>query len=300
MNLTKSMLLTKEEIKRKSPWWSVLFVLLTFIGTSIPFGIALGIGAMLLGIPMEKILSLSSDSSVGSLINLGIFPFYLIIILLINKYFYKKSFSSLGFSSIKRFQHYVLGLGLGMTIFLIIYGINLLFKGVSTTLNPSINWMMISIVFIAFVIQGMTEEVLMRGFMMNTISSKVGVFWGILINSLIFAGMHLGNDSVTFLSIINIFIFGILFSMLFYWSDNLWLTGAAHSIWNFTMGPVLGIEVSGLVLEDTIFKTVSIPGKTLINGGTFGLEGGIVTTIVGVIGCFVLWFISKNKWEIKS
>lgn len=112
--------------------------------------------------------------------------------------------------------------------------------------------------------------------------------------------MHLGNDSVTFLSIINIFIFGILFSMLFYWSDNLWLTGAAHSIWNFTMGPVLGIEVSGLVLEDTIFKTVSIPGKTLINGGPFGLEGGIVTTIVGVIGCFILWFISKNKCEIKS
>lgn len=182
-------------------------------------------------------------------------------------------------------------------VFLIVYGGNWLSRSVSTTLNPSINWSMIFILFITFTIQGMTEEVLIRGFVMNIISVKVKPVRSILINSLIFAGIHLGNDNVTFLSIFNLFIFGILFSMLFYWSDNMWLTGAAHSIWNFTMGPVLGIEVSGLILNDTIFKTVSIPSKSLLNGGTFGLEGGIVTTIIGVLGCLILWYVSKDKWK---
>lgn len=138
---------------------------------------------------------------------------------------------------------------------------------------------------------------MLRGFIMNVISSKKGVVIGVLLNSFLFALMHMGNDNVTFLSIFNIFIFGLLFSLLFYWSDNLWLTGAAHSLWNFTMGPVLGIEVSGMVLEGTIFKTISYPDKTLINGGGFGLEGGIITTVVGLSGCLLLLWLSRKKWQ---
>ena len=297
MNLTKSMILTKEEIQHKSPWWSLLFVLLTFLGASIPFGLLIGIGSIIAGIPIEVIMDLSSSSSIETLINLAIFPLYLGIILLINRFFYKKTTNSLGFSSTSKLKNYLLGLGFGLVLFLIVYSINWLFKGVSTILNPSINWFMIVLLFIAFAIQGMTEEVLMRGFMMNILSSKLGVIWGILINSIIFAGMHMGNANVTFLSILNIFILGVLFSLLFYWSDNLWLTGAAHSVWNFTMGPVLGIEVSGMALEDTIFKTVSTSGQGIINGGSFGLEGGVIATVVGVLVCLILGYLSKDKWK---
>lgn len=297
MNLTNSMVLTRDEVGQKSPWWSILFVILTFLFTSIPFGLVIGIMALLAGVPLESILMQSDSSSYTTLINLSIFPMYLLIILLINKYFYKRTTESLGFFPDKKWQYYGVGIGIGLGAFLLVYALNGLLGSVSTTFNSSVDWVMIVMLFIAFGIQGMTEEVMLRGFIMNVISSKKGVVTGILLNSFLFALMHMGNDNVTFLSIFNIFIFGLLFSLLFYWSDNLWLTGAAHSLWNFTMGPVLGIEVSGMVLEGTIFKTISYPDKTLINGGGFGLEGGIITTVVGLSGCLLLLWLSRKKWQ---
>lgn len=105
MNLTNSMVLTKEEIKTNH-LGGVFFVLVTFVGGAILFGFLIGIIATIMGIPSEILFKSSDDSSVGALINLSIFPVYLVLILLINKYFYKKTTTSLGFSSTKIFQNY--------------------------------------------------------------------------------------------------------------------------------------------------------------------------------------------------
>lgn len=296
MHLTKSMELTKEELKGKAIWWRLLLVVIVFFAAQFLFGIIYGVVTIVMGMSMTEMEELMNLP----LIQLLSFPFILLVLLLFNRFTLKKSVMSLGFFKESKGKKYSIGMLLGFGAFILVYLLNFIFQGVTSQVATSINWIMILLFFVAFAIQGMTEEVLVRGLFMNIISGKMGVLVGIISNSLFFAVLHMANPNVTFLSIFNIFIFGLLFSMLFYWSDNMWLTGAAHSIWNFTMGPVLGIEVSGMVMEDTIFKTISSPDKTFINGGLFGLEGGIITTIVGIAGCAVLWYLCVKKGLIKK
>lgn len=294
MKLTQSMEITKKEIGEKSPWGSlgmtlVLFLFVPIMAPLILYPIISSFDGSL------TFMDLLEKEPFKTNVNLFSFPFVLLIFLLINKYKYKKSFESLGFFSEGKWKKFGTGLLLGFGGLLIIYGINLLFGSVTIQLSTQFNVLYFLLVLLGFLIQGMTEEVLMRSFIMNTFGSKKGVLWGIMINSLFFSAFHLANPGVTILSVVNIFIFGLIFSLLFYWSDNIWLTGAAHSAWNFTMGPIMGIHVSGQTFQSTLFETTSISNKTLINGGAFGLEGGIVVTISGLILCVILWKLCQKK-----
>ena len=67
-----------------------------------------------------------------------------------------------------------------------------------------------------------------------------------------------------------------------------------HFAWNFLLGPVIGIEVSGMVLPTTLF-TATVVGNDLLTGGAFGIEGSILTTIIGVIGCVILHVLIQRK-----
>ncbi len=297
--LTKSMKLTKEEMGRKSPWSMIVWFILTGVVSSLVLGILLGPILVILS-SGQALTGAEIESKYGLLVNMLTFPVQLICLLLVNKYYYKKSFASLGFFKEQRVTKYLKGMLIGGGALFVVYLLNLLFGTVTTVFNTQTNFFTILVLLLAFGVQGMTEEVLARSLLMNMFSARKGVVFGILLNSLLFAGLHLMNPGLTVLSFVNLFLFGLLFSLLFYWSDNIWLTGAAHSLWNFVMGPILGIEVSGLVIRRPMFITTSLPGKEWLNGGNFGLEGGIFTTVFGVVACLVLLKLCQNKELIQK
>ena len=288
MKLNKSMMLTKQELtkgERNSPWFSVFIALvILLVGSTIPVVIAGFLS-----------IDLSKEANELLFTMLG-FPIVLLILLLVNKYYYKKTVSSLGFFYENTFKKYMYGIVLGFSALLFIYMINVVLSSVSTIINKDNNLFVIIVVLLGFLVQGLTEEVLTRGFIMTIFSSQKGVTWGIVVNSIFFAVIHSANPGLKPLAMINLLIFGIVFSLLFYWSDNIWLTGAAHSMWNFTMGSILGVGVSGQKLLHSLFITTSYPEKTVINGGEFGFEGGIVATLFGIASCVILWSLCrKNK-----
>ena len=66
-------------------------------------------------------------------------------------------------------------------------------------------------------------------------------------------------------------------------------------MWNYVQGNLYGVKVSGITLEDTIFSSEAVRGKELVNGGDFGLEGGIGVTIVYSAMIIVLLILMKKK-----
>lgn len=177
----------------------------------------------------------------------------------------------------------------------LVYVINYFGGAVTSTSNSSFKLVTVIGLFIAFGIQGMTEEVLFRGLLMNEISSKKGIWLGMVVNSLVFSVVHGANPNTSLLALINIFICGMMFSLLFYLSDNMWLTGAFHSMWNFFMGTILGLEVSGQKISGSLLVTKSISGKELISGAEFGFEGGLVVTVVGLIFCVTFYQLKLRQ-----
>lgn len=289
LSLNESMKLTKSQRKGNIilPFFILLLILLVGQLILIPFLFA--------GIIKISMLE-------NGLFNLYANSIPIILIIIYCKFVEKRTLPSLGITK-KRFPiNYLIGVLIGLAMISSTFLINFLLGSISISINPNgINWTFIILSLFGYIIQGFNEEILCRGFLMNAIASKKGPIAAILLNSFFFGALHLLNPNVTFLSFINISLVGIIFSLVFYKTNNLWIVGAMHSIWNFLLGPVLGIEVSGLSPFSSVFKTISIEGKILINGGSFGFEGGLATTIVLTVSLIIIiTIIKKNNTEVLN
>mgnify|MGYP003087538806 CR=1 FL=1 len=175
---------------------------------------------------------------------------------------------------------------------------NILFSGLSFVYNKQFAPLLFLLLLIGFAVQSFMEEFLLRALIQNQITMKFGVLIGILGNALIFAIGHATNPGATILSIVNTFLLGVAFSLMYYYHDNLWLVAGFHASWNFILGPVLGIAVSGFDLPTTLLKTSLNMNKVYLNGGQYGFEASYPVALVSVI--IILIYVSLlRKRESK-
>ena len=227
----------------------------------------------------------------------GLFTFIGAILLTVvyTVFFKKRSIRALGFKKEDFGKNYGLGLVIGLLLVCLVVGTATLFGGFSIELKQKIEWLWIGVAALGFFIQGLAEEVIMRGYLFTEVASHKGRLWGLLVSSIAFTALHAANPGMTVLPILNLFIFGLFFGLLFWLTDNIWIVGAGHSIWNFTLGPVLGILVSGQAFPASIFTTIPKEGMDLISGGNFGVEGSIFTSLFGLLGCLIIWRQIQKK-----
>lgn len=213
----------------------------------------------------------------------------------------KRNFRSMGFVKKRAFLQYIIGMFIGFVMFsasvliCIIQG-SLEYKGFIAKGNV----LFIVLFFIGFLIQGMEEEVLLRGYFMTSISTKVPVVAAIMINSVFFAMLHLMNSGISVIAFINLILFGVFASVYAIKTNSLWGACALHSIWNFVQGNFYGILVSGLDTKTSVFRFVSVKDGELFNGGEFGLEGGIAVTFVLIISTLLTLLLLGNKKSYET
>ncbi len=127
-----------------------------------------------------------------------------------------------------------------------------------------------------------SEEIVCRGFMMDALGFRKSRLSGLLLSSLAFAMLHLGNCHAAFAGIVNIFLAGVLFGFLRLVTDGLFYPILVHWLWNLTTGMVFGWNVSGHELLPTVFRTTNHPPW-----GAFGPEESILMTI-GTLGAIAV------------
>lgn len=227
-----------------------------------------------------------------------------IVVILWARFYEKRSMKSLGFSRKNAFRDYVVGLIIGFIMFSLVVGINIL-TGSMTIENMTLNLSGVSIgfiviFFIGFLFQGAFEEILIRGYLMVNVGAKYKVITAIAVSSIAFALLHGINPGMSFFAVINLVLISVFWGLYVICFDNLWGACAMHSIWNFVQGNFYGIKVSGMNIADSVFVTTSVPGKEIINGGAFGAEGGIATTIVITLAILMLLRYMKKKGKIEK
>ncbi|WP_282929127.1 CPBP family intramembrane glutamic endopeptidase [Anaerococcus sp. Marseille-Q7828] len=222
--------------------------------------------------------------------------FIALLAYLFARYYQKRNKESLGLTSSEKLKSYLKGLLIGIFMILAVAFVAKLTGFAEISLNTSkISWSFFIIFVLGWIIQGFEEELITRSILMNFFAVNNGVIGGIIINSLLFAILHMGNTGFGILAFINIMLMGILFSLLFYISDNIFFPAAAHSFWNFAQANIFGMSVSGMdEVKNTIFKT-KLMGGDIISGGAFGFEGSIFVTLVEIIMIFVIIKIIKRR-----
>lgn len=148
----------------------------------------------------------------------------------------------------------------------------------------SVSSLVVFLVLILFSAIG--EEVLFRGFPLQRLEETFGPAAAVLTTSLLFGWAHAGNLSVTWVALLNTFLWGVVFGCAWLKTRDLWLPIGLHVGWNWTL-PLLGVQLSGFTLEVTGYRLVG--GGTLWDGGAYGPEAGLITTLLVPAMLFVLW-----------
>lgn len=237
------------------------------------------------------------ETPIPTLINT---TFTIIVIFLWVVLYEKRKITTLGFYPDNFLNKYAFGFLIGITMLSLSALIIILSGNVEVTPGTFkiSNIFFFLVVILSWIIQGASEEILLRGFMMPILTKRFNIWVGILGNSLIFASLHLLNPGVSPLAIINLILFGIFASLYTLYNGNLWGICAIHSAWNFTQGNIFGFLVSGTHAPWDKIIFVNYETNNIINGGTFGPEGGLAVTLVLVISSILLLGMIKRKQKM--
>ena len=147
------------------------------------------------------------------------------------------------------------------------------------------------IFFIVFIAVGWNEELMSRGYHLQTIASGINLLWGLIISSAIFGALHLANPHATWISASGIFFAGLFLGFAYIRTRQLWLSIGLHIGWNFFEGVIFGFPVSGL---DIYHMThINVSGPELWTGGAFGPEAGLILLPAIVLGVCLVYIYTR-------
>ena len=235
------------------------------------------------------------------LITLFSFVFISLLVFFRVKVIEKRSFSSIGFNKNNWLKKYSLGFLIGLAMMSIIVLILFPFGYITVEKNP-IQPVGIStiasvlVILLGWIIQGATEEIVTRGWLLNVLSTKYNIGVGLLISSTLFGLMHLTNPNVNYIAVINIILVGLFYGLYVIKTNDLWAVCGMHSAWNFAQGNIFGFKVSGLDVSVGSLIDLNLVGSDFVTGGIFGPEAGITATFILLASIGILLFIDKKRY----
>ena len=154
--------------------------------------------------------------------------------------------------------------------------------------------------FCTYVVVGINEELMMRGYVLQNLAEGLNVVWAVLISSAIFGLLHLGNPYASGVSTVNIAVAGVFLAAGYLVTRSLWLPIGLHFGWNFFQGTVFGFPVSGTGGFHLIRQTVA--GPAWATGGPFGPEAGLTGLAAMAVGTALIWLYGtrNTQYAIRS
>lgn len=206
----------------------------------------------------------------------------------------RRPFLSLGFMTLHAFRDSMIGLAIGsgmMTACIaILYFAGWAIPEASTGFQASV----LAFAAVATIANTAMQEVMVRGYVQQTIQEQFGVLNGIVFSALLFLALHLGAIQGAILPMISLFAAGILLGTAYVVTGNLWLPIALHFGWNFLQGPILGETVSGRA-NTTYWRLFHLTGPSLMTGGKFGIEGGLIAILITILGTPIVLLLFRRR-----
>ncbi|MBI3287315.1 MAG: CPBP family intramembrane metalloprotease [Chloroflexi bacterium] len=142
--------------------------------------------------------------------------------------------------------------------------------------------------FILFVCVAIYEELVFRGYVLQNLEYAWGPLVAALGSSVSFAVFHALNPGFGFLGWVGLIAAGLLLAYSYLLTRALWLPMAFHLAWNFAEGPLFSFPVSGLNTSG-LLEVRPVGGDSLLTGGAFGPEGGLLGLLAVTLGGAILW-----------
>lgn len=143
---------------------------------------------------------------------------------------------------------------------------------------------------VLLLVAALAEEAMFRGYPLQTLTRAHLTLLGILLTSLPFGIVHLHNPNVVpGVTFANTAFAGVWLAAAYLRTRSLWFPLGVHWGWNFALGWIFGLPISGLRIISHPILIGQDAGPAWLTGGTYGIEGGVACSIALVVSTLFIW-----------
>ncbi|HEX8285945.1 MAG TPA: type II CAAX endopeptidase family protein [Pyrinomonadaceae bacterium] len=142
-----------------------------------------------------------------------------------------------------------------------------------------------------FLLGAAAEEMLFRGYPLQTLMRSWPLWAALVPVSLPFALVHLANPHVApGFTFANTVLAGVWLGVAYWRTRSLWFPLGIHAGWNWVQGAALGSPVSGItkITPDPLLRLADA-GPQWLGGGAYGIEGGAACTLALLVSTVFVW-----------
>ncbi|NCT10535.1 MAG: CPBP family intramembrane metalloprotease [Flavobacteriia bacterium] len=208
----------------------------------------------------------------------------------------KEPFVNIGLHFKNRIFDLISGILIGALIMVFGYFVLKYYDGIY---SPQINFDLYEIIyaFFIFTIVAITEEFLMRGYILRNLMNSFNKYTSLAISSILFSLFHFANPYMDLFTFFDLFLAGILLGITYIYTKNLWFPIALHFSWNFFQS-LFGFNVSGQDFYSII--DFEIKENNIFNIGDFGFEGSVFSIIIQIMLIIAIVIYYEKKQLKKS
>jgi uncharacterized protein len=167
------------------------------------------------------------------------------------------------------------------------------------------SWTVMIIPSAELVLVAFVEELIFRGVMFRIIEKSLGSWIALALTSFIFALSHLPGEGVTMLALAVTAMAGVMLGAAYMATGRLWLAIGIHFGWNYALGTIFSVAVSGH--QSNGLLQGRLVGPDWLTGGIYGLEASVAgLAVVSIASAWLIALARKRgrfvlpRWKQKA
>ncbi|AJX32008.1 CAAX amino terminal protease self- immunity [Burkholderia oklahomensis] len=151
-------------------------------------------------------------------------------------------------------------------------------------------WEYAAVWAVMFLMTGIFEESLLRGYLLYTLARWLGFWWGAVLLSALFGVLHVVSPDESIMGLASAMLFGLVFCLSLWYTGSLWWAIGFHAAWDWGESYFYGAPDSGRLVEG-VRLTAHPVGHALLSGGAAGPEGSVL-----VVPLLVVVVLAMRRW----
>jgi membrane protease YdiL (CAAX protease family) len=165
---------------------------------------------------------------------------------------------------------------------------------------------------VGFLLVGLLEEYLTRGYVQYTLArglagfyewafkarhSKALGFWtSAIILSTLFGLGHNSNPGESPIGLLSAGLASMIFCFSLWRTGSLWWAIGFHTSWDWAQSFLYGVADSGTMVQHHLLATHPV-GKAILSGGTTGPEGSIlIVAVIGLVSLIIFFTLPRTQY----
>jgi CAAX protease family protein len=142
---------------------------------------------------------------------------------------------------------------------------------------------------------GIAEELIFRGALFALIARAAGLPMGWAVSVTTFSLLHGLNAGASAMGILGVAVAAVPLTLALQRSGGLWLSIGFHASWNWALGCLYGLAVSGIGLTSFMRVTTARDAPGLATGGAFGPEASLPGILAFILAGVGMWLATADR-----